>query len=400
MSQLLIQGEEFLGKAFDDTTTSYKFLFFKSLLDVVDARKNSNLIKDNSISLKKLSYLCIVNAWYPINTFKLSFGKADQIQAHIERLKTKFPNTKEFKKNKLDNQKFLLEIENLSFSDEVKEIYNNLKKYVPYRFLVPWLSKELRGIPDNDKHKKILLLSEKDRKLPADNQILPYHFIEKDKELSIEISERFIHLAQTHSLLIYDWWKWNFANYLQKHNPLVPGILYKLEQPEERDLRIARTYWDTILTLQPQKRLHCIYSHELIANTYDIDHFIPWSFIAHDQLWNLIPVSQSANRSKSDILPDLNEYLSPFIDFQVSALELFADKYLLHDSRTHSLVEKAEAGFAFSDRENLFLKDDYQNRNSISEMKNMLESNIRISYSLAAKCGFPSGWKYSQALVG
>ena len=108
MSQLLIQGEEFLGKAFEDTTTSYKFLFFKSLLDVVDARKNSNLIKDNSISLKKLSYLCIVNAWYPINTFKLSFGKADQIQAHIERLKTKFPNTKEFKKNKLDNQKFLL----------------------------------------------------------------------------------------------------------------------------------------------------------------------------------------------------------------------------------------------------------------------------------------------------
>jgi hypothetical protein len=50
-----------------------------------------------------------------------------------------------------------------------------------------------------------------------------------------------------------------------------------------------------------------------------IDHFIPWSFVLHDRLWNLIPTSRSINSSKSDLLPPLETYLDSFINLQYRA---------------------------------------------------------------------------------
>lgn len=39
-----------------------------------------------------------------------------------------------------------------------------------------------------------------------------------------------------------------------------------------------------------------------------IDHFVPWSYVAHDELWNLTPTTRSINSSKSNNLPDWNRY--------------------------------------------------------------------------------------------
>ena len=50
-----------------------------------------------------------------------------------------------------------------------------------------------------------------------------------------------------------------------------------------------------------------------------LDHFIPWSFVLHDRLWNLAPVSTAINSSKSDSLPDLNQHLENFCTLQYMA---------------------------------------------------------------------------------
>ena len=39
-----------------------------------------------------------------------------------------------------------------------------------------------------------------------------------------------------------------------------------------------------------------------------IDHFVPWSYVAHDELWNLVPTTQNVNSSKSNNLPDWEIY--------------------------------------------------------------------------------------------
>ena len=49
---------------------------------------------------------------------------------------------------------------------------------------------------------------------------------------------------------------------------------------------------------------HDIYSGESItASRFDLDHFIPCSYVANDELWNLIPMERRLNSSKSNKLP-------------------------------------------------------------------------------------------------
>ena len=38
----------------------------------------------------------------------------------------------------------------------------------------------------------------------------------------------------------------------------------------------------------------------------EIDHFIPWAFIASHEIWNLTPTFKKVNLDKSNNLPDLN----------------------------------------------------------------------------------------------
>ena len=48
-----------------------------------------------------------------------------------------------------------------------------------------------------------------------------------------------------------------------------------------------------------------IYSGRLLdAARFHMDHFIPWTFVCHDALWNLVPVSPETNLFKGDRLPD------------------------------------------------------------------------------------------------
>ena len=41
--------------------------------------------------------------------------------------------------------------------------------------------------------------------------------------------------------------------------------------------------------------------------SYDVDHFIPWSFVMNDELWNLMPMDSALNSSKSNRLPKMGQ---------------------------------------------------------------------------------------------
>lgn len=51
-------------------------------------------------------------------------------------------------------------------------------------------------------------------------------------------------------------------------------------------------------------------------NEYEIDHFVPWSFVTNDEMWNLIPVNPSLNASKRDKLPNWDRYFLSFAQNQ------------------------------------------------------------------------------------
>ncbi|MDY5576621.1 MAG: HNH endonuclease domain-containing protein [Lachnospiraceae bacterium] len=40
----------------------------------------------------------------------------------------------------------------------------------------------------------------------------------------------------------------------------------------------------------------------MTENDISIDHFVPWSYVAHDEMWNLNPTTKSINSSKRNNL--------------------------------------------------------------------------------------------------
>ncbi len=71
------------SRLLDDTTNSYKFVFFLSLLNILS---NSSFDVSSPISLNDLAVEMLVNAWYPHSVFRLSFGLQDMIARKLDEL--------------------------------------------------------------------------------------------------------------------------------------------------------------------------------------------------------------------------------------------------------------------------------------------------------------------------
>lgn len=81
-------------------------------------------------------------------------------------------------------------------------------------------------------------------------------------------------------------------------------------------------------------RINCIYTgKELGIDQFDLDHFIPWSFVSHDLMWNLIS-DPSINSSKSNKIPNLDFYLQKLALTHQTAL-----KVSFETSRRNKLLE-------------------------------------------------------------
>ena len=75
------------------------------------------------------------------------------------------------------------------------------------------------------------------------------------------------------------------------NNPEVPGLVYKLAPLDEkmRKLGNVRKLWEGVLDLQPVCDVFT--GQPLEKKQYDVDHFVPWSFVMNDELWNLMPMN-------------------------------------------------------------------------------------------------------------
>ena len=72
---------EALSGLFRNTTNSYKYLFFLSLLTLI---KERNFSIDKGILLRDIESEMLVTAWYPNVFFKLSFGTQDKISLALK----------------------------------------------------------------------------------------------------------------------------------------------------------------------------------------------------------------------------------------------------------------------------------------------------------------------------
>ena len=102
--------------------------------------------------------------------------------------------------------------------------------------------------------------------------------------------------------------EYNLIQYLQRRNPSVPGIVDKLAPPKERNL-------EKVKKILEDDRCHktCLrnlWKGALNEKNISIDHFVPWSYVAHDELWNLTPTTRRINSSKKQQPAGLEYLLS------------------------------------------------------------------------------------------
>ena len=294
-----------LSAVFSDTTNSYKFYW---LLAILDSLRDTGQLR---LPMRDLSLRMVANVWYPLDYFKLSFGKQDgfkQIADFVSALIT------------VDNRPTaptLFHQLNAHLSPanliQIHRRVNVLLDWVPYRFIRPFFAQELRGLSDQRVNVRITELASQSEKAP-------YRFIDGD----IELNSKWADYLQRHQVVLRGFTSWHLVRYLQKNNPNVIGLSEKLEKPGGRVLNSANKFWKEYL--QDNPALRCIYSGEAITSyNLSLDHFIPWSFVAHDQLWNIIPTPKSVNSAKNDWLPCIKLYFDSYARQQFDGFQFHAD---------------------------------------------------------------------------
>lgn len=300
-----------LSSVLSDITNSYKFYWFLSILDSL--QENGRAI----ISLDDIAIRMVAKVWYPLDYFKLSFGKLDSFK-NIAKLITD--------KIEIDNS-----INSPSLFEQIKDKLSpedralitikirDLVRWVPFRFIRPFFSEETRGLSDHHVNGKIIELANKNFKEH------PQEVIYKFSDDCIELNNLWINYFQQHQGILRGFIYWHLIQFLQKNNPNVIGLSEKLEKPKKRNLMLANLFWKGYIG--ETKITQCIYSgRQITLQNFSLDHFLPWSFVAHDQLWNIIPTSKNVNSAKSNWLPSVELYIDSYVNSQFEALQFYIRK--------------------------------------------------------------------------
>jgi hypothetical protein len=248
----------------------------------------------------------VSNSWYTVNYFRISFGKSDLLAEHIRNLQEIEKISLTASQSEISNQ-----LANSS-NHQTQALLWHFDRNVPHRFLSPWFPG-----------------AEKNEVYVRSHDSVERAIYSLDKEF-ITISLLWANYLIANAALIRDFCYWRLALYLQAKNPNVPDIPNKLIKPSQRNsLSKQRAFWDIVINeVGPIK---CIYTGKLLQpDDYAVEHFIPYSFVSHDLIWNLIPAERQFNSKKGDKLPKLEVYFDPFYNIQKGAVEVMLEKHPRH----------------------------------------------------------------------
>lgn len=353
----------------DDTAECYKFYWLDALLKLFSLGKTEIVFDD-------LINQMIADAWYSVVEYHLHLGPKNasgKIMNSLERAVIKLSQLTNIP-NDADRDTIILAVK-----ENDRELHgekDQLTKNVPYRMLSPFMHEVKGNDRIWDQKKRLIAYIEQLNK----KECIPYQITNgAGLKKRVVINEEWQNFFMDNFVTISGWIEVKKVRYLQGRNPGVPGIIYKLvpENNKQRKLRYVRNLWNTIIETKP---VYDIYSEKLLGlDDFDIDHFVPWSFVANDELWNLLPMDSSLNSSKSNNLP------------QWKYFELFAkNQYMMYESAKSS--EKIMDKFKKCQRDNLVMpwsmEELYIAENDREAFIKVLEEKLHPVYDSARIQGY------------
>lgn len=364
---------EGFSRMMKDPSYCYKFYWLEAIVQLISENRTQ-------ATYDEIINEMISNAWYSVLEFHLHlsglFGQGlikDNLEKAVLRLQKLTNMPSNATKIEIKN-----ELEQYGEDKELRRYKMDLTKNVPYKALSGFANRGIEKIDLNSSAGRMMAYY---NKLSQSEILLPYTFND-DNGLNriIIFDDSWVQMIRDNMVTILGWIQLEKIKWLQNNNPEVPGLVYKMAPMDDkmRKLGNVRKLWKSILDIRP---IVDVFKNEKIdKNNYDVDHFIPWSFVMNDELWNLMPMDSSWNSKKSNKLPQWELFFSRFADNQYNLYELLYKKpgiYKLYEAcyrdNLHSIWANQEL---------------YRKGNSPDKFRTILEKNMRPVYDSAKRQGY------------
>lgn len=353
-----------------DPSYCYKFYWLEAIVQLI-----SQGVKETVFDAVIDEMIC--NAWYSVREFHihLSGVQADgQVRDGLERAVLLLTELSDLPANASK-----IEIKNAirEYNKELKAAKEQLTNMVPYRALAGFFSKAGQTAEWNSVRRMTAYIEQVNR----DVVLLPYTLGTGSKlKKEIYFQPSWMEMIQDNTVSILGWIQYEKVKWLQNNNPEVPGLVYKLAPMDEkmRKLNHVRKLWEGILEISEVRDVFT--DCPVVSRQYDVDHFIPWSFVMNDELWNLMPMDASLNSSKSNRLPKWDPFFQRFA----------VNQYILYGL----IHEKAGIRKLFEScyRDNLHSlwagQELYRKGNTREEFYHILQKNMQPVYDSARRQGY------------
>lgn len=358
-----------------DPSYCYKFYWLEAIVRLISAG-----VSDTTFDA--IIDEMIVSAWYSVREFHIHLSgiQADGlVRDGLERAVLKLTELSHLGANASS-----IEIKNAirEHNRELKASKEQLTNMVPGRALAGFFARSAEEVPWGS----IRRLTEYIRRVDQTIIRLPYTFGDSSKlKKEVHFNPDWMQMIQDNTVNILGWIQYEKVKWLQNNNPEVPGLIYKLAPMDEklRKLGHVRRLWEGILDV---REVQDVFTGQPIdKQQYDVDHFIPWSFVMNDELWNLMPMDSSLNSAKSNKLPKWDPFFELFARNQYGMYDLIHERPELH--------KRFEACY----RDNLHSiwagQELYRPGNSREEFCKILEKNMQPVYDSARRQGYEV-WGY------
>ncbi len=354
-----------LSRLFDNMSESYKILWFQSIVNGVCNGKTI-------FTYEELIDEMIADAWYMVSEYRLNLGPSDT----LENLVLYIHQNSGLKST--ETKRKILDFLRTADDRLILEKKRTLTRNVPYRLQAPFLE-SIKGKAWNISEKNLAArINQEKRKI--------YYFVKLNGlQSQIRIDDAWQEYILENQAILRGWIQYHMIAYLQRRNPNVPGIINKLRPPQERNLARVKELWKAIMEICPVRD---IYAGEILqVKDLSIDHFVPWSYVAHDELWNLSPTTRSVNSSKSNGLPVWEVYFP-----RLEALQYQTYRTVWNYEKIHNIFERCCREHVNSDEVRMKL---YQRDLSEAEFAASLEEILLPVYQSAKNMGF-GVWSYER----
>ncbi len=353
-----------------DASYCYKFYWLEAIVQLI-----SEGVRETTFDVIVDEMIC--NAWYSVREFHIHLSGIQvdgQVRDGLERAILLLTEISALPANASK-----VEIKNAIREHNVvlKTYKEQLTNMVPYRALAGFFNKS-GEIADWGSIRRLTAYIER---INRDTVLLPYILGEESKlKKKVYFQDAWVEMIQDQTVAILGWIQYEKVKWLQSNNPEVPGLIYKLAPINEkmRKLNNVRKLWEGILTMS---EIRDVFTDEpIISKQYDVDHFIPWSFVMNDELWNLMPMESSLNSAKSNRLPKWDPFFRRFAKNQFILYQLLYEKdsiRKLYESCYRDNLHSLWAG-----------QELYRKGNSEVEFFNILQKNMQPVYDSARRQGY------------